>query len=166
MANEKVIFDVLDTNQEIEIDAPRERVWRALTAEMVEWWPKSFYIGAAPRRFAIEERVGGRVYEDWGDGEGALWATVTAIRRGELLQWAGDLGPEYGGPARSLSTFTLEENEGRTRLLFRDTIFGRLEAQTIDNMEKGWDFLLRTCFKTWVEQGERPERPDGVAQAG
>jgi DNA-binding transcriptional ArsR family regulator len=119
-------FRTVTTELEIRIDAPPERVWEALTSETASWWPAGFYVGPSPVRFTVEPRVGGRVFEDWGDGEGALWATVTSVRSGAVLEWAGDLSAAYGGPGRSFTSFGLEPIGNGTLLKFRDDTTGEL----------------------------------------
>ncbi len=160
------VFQALDIQQEIEINAPAAKVWSSLTTEIAAWWPKDFYVGPTPRRFVIEPRVGGRVYEDWGDDQGVLWATVLVYQKGELLQWAGDLSADFGGPARSITSFKLVSEEEKTRVMFRDCPYGALSEGTVKNLESGWSWLLQDCFKPFVEAGKQPERPDSVVAEG
>jgi len=157
----KAEFRALDIKLDLEIARPAEVVWRSLTAGIGEWWPKAFYVGTAPKRFAIEPHVGGRVFEDWGDGEGALFGTVTAYEQNRMLQWAGDMSADYGGPARSVTTFVLKPAaDGKSTVVsFRDTPFGLLSDGALKGLQDGWQFLLVSCLKPFVEQGKRPERP-------
>jgi DNA-binding transcriptional ArsR family regulator/uncharacterized protein YndB with AHSA1/START domain len=154
-------FRSLDIKLQVQIARTPDVVWRSLTAGVGEWWPKAFYVGTAPRKFAIEPRVGGRVYEDWGDGEGVLFATVVMFEENTVLQWAGDMSVEYGGPARSVTSFRLKPTaDGRgTIVTFRDTPFGLLSDDAMKGLEKGWRFLLNDCLKPYLEDGKRPERP-------
>ncbi|MGE0354428.1 MAG: metalloregulator ArsR/SmtB family transcription factor [Gemmatimonadales bacterium] len=158
---EKATFRTLDIQLEIDIAADPKTVWRSLTSGIGEWWPAKFYVGKAPKRFAIEPRVGGRVFEDWGDGEGALFGTVIAYEENRMLQWAGDMSADFGGPARSVTTFRLWEGSGpaSTVLSFRDTPFGLLSDDAMKGLEHGWRWLLNDCFKPFLEEGRKPERP-------
>jgi DNA-binding transcriptional ArsR family regulator len=158
-------FQTVTTELALLIGASPDRVWEALTAETAAWWPAGFYVGPSPVRFTIEPRVGGRVFEDWGDGEGALWATVVAIRTATALEWVGDLAARYGGPGRSFTRFELEANEDGTLLRFRDDTTGDLGARTGEHMAKGWTQLIEDSFKDYVETGTRPERPASVVAA-
>ena len=159
------VFRTVDIHQELRVEASPSHVWEALTSQIGSWWPASFYVGSSPIRFSLEARVGGRVFEDWGDGEGALWATVSGVRRGEMLQWAGDLAAEFGGPGRSITTFTLEPDGDQTLVKFRDTMFGELSDEMQGNLETGWSFLLNDCFKPFAEVGTKPDRPESVVAA-
>ncbi len=155
-------FRTVDIQQELRINAPRATVWQALTRDIGRWWPAKFYVGKAPVRFALEPQVGGRVFEDWGDGEGSLWGTVATVRVGELLQWTADLPADYGGPARNMTTFRLNDDGEGTRLQFRDTLFGELSEEFGEQLTQGWGFLLRQCLQPWAETGRQPERPETV----
>ncbi len=144
--------------QELRLDQPVDRVWSAITRDVASWWPDSFYVGEAPRRFVIEERVGGRVYEDHGDNQGVLWGQVVRLDRGRLLEWAGDLTAEFGGPARTMVRFELEVQDGddedgsTTVLTLRDTTYGQLDEATETSLAQGWKLLLEEHLKPWLEK--------------
>jgi len=155
-------FRSLDIKLEVEINKPAKVVWQSLTAGIGEWWPKAFYVGTSPKRFAIEPQVGGRVFEDWGGGEGGLFGVVTVFEANKMLQWAGDMSADFGGPARSVTTFRLTPSaDGEsTRLAFRDTPYGLLSDGAMEGLQQGWSFLINSCFKPFLDEGRRPERPD------
>jgi uncharacterized protein YndB with AHSA1/START domain len=155
-------FRTLDIKLEIEINKPASVVWTSLTAGIGEWWPKAFYVGTSPKRFAIEPQVGGRVFEDWGDGEGGLFGVVTVFEANRTLQWAGDMSADFGGPARSVTTFRLtpSSNGKTTTLAFRDTPYGLLSDGAMKGLQEGWSFLLNACLKPFLDEGKRPDRPD------
>ena len=144
---------------EVHIRAPRERVWKALTEEISAWWPAAF-LETGEARFRIEPRVGGRMFEDAGDGEGILWATVTVVRAPEILCLAGDLFPEYGGPGRSYSRYELSVDGDETILRFRDLTCGRLTPATCASLTKGWKFLFEGALKAWLEGRPAPAWED------
>jgi uncharacterized protein YndB with AHSA1/START domain len=157
-------FQSIDIQLEVEIAARPEVVWKSLTTGIGEWWPAKFYFGTPPKRFTLEPQVGGRVFEDWGDGEGALFGTLTAFEQNRMLQWAGDMSADFGGPARSVTTFRLKKGaeNGTTLLSFRDTPFGLLSDVAMKRLEHGWRWLHNECLKPYVEHGKRPERPESV----
>lgn len=66
---------VVRIENEIAFEAPRARVFRALTKEQHEWYPYN-YGGERVRSIVWEPRVGGQCFEDWGDGLGTLYGTV------------------------------------------------------------------------------------------
>jgi hypothetical protein len=66
-------------------------VWQALTAETAAWWGAPYQRGEAVD-IVLDARLGGHLEERWGDDEGAVWGTVTAIRRDEHLEIEGPIG--------------------------------------------------------------------------
>ena len=62
---------------ELHIDASPERVFDVMTRRAFEWYPHS-YGGDRTRAVVLEPELGGRLYEDWGNGMGHLYGHVTA----------------------------------------------------------------------------------------
>ena len=60
---------------EIALRATPERVFKALTTEQRKWYPHT-YGGDRVLDVRCEEFVGGKMYEDWGDGLGVLYGFV------------------------------------------------------------------------------------------
>lgn len=136
---------------EVEIAASAKRVWKALVEETGTWWPRSFYAGKAPKAFVLEPRVGGRMYEDWGDGAGLLWFTVVSLDPPRVLELAGHLFPAYGGPATSLVRIEISERRGKSLLRLTDAIHGHLASDTDAKLDSGWKELFASAFKRYVE---------------
>jgi len=63
---------VFQVEIQVTINAPQQRVWQALLYETPQWWRKDFFTSPKTKAFVIEPRVGGRAYEDYGDGNGAM----------------------------------------------------------------------------------------------
>jgi hypothetical protein len=100
----------------------------------------------------MEPRVGGRVYEDRGDGNGSLWFTVTSIDPPESLHLIGHLTPAYGGPAQSMLELKIEPRDGGSVLRVADTLWGNLSDSTGRSIDEGWRMLFEDALKTYVEQ--------------
>jgi DNA-binding transcriptional ArsR family regulator len=62
---------------ELHIDASAPRVFDVMTRRAFEWYPHS-YGGDRTRAVVLEPELGGRLYEDWGNGMGHLYGHVTA----------------------------------------------------------------------------------------
>lgn len=139
---------------ELEIAAPAQKVWDTLVGDVSTWWHEGFYTGGGGRRrFYIEPELGGRMYEDWGDGQGLVWATIIGVKKLELLQAVGDSSPEWGGPSRSFFTWKLSEAKGCTTVRFSQCAYGRVDEATLRSLDEGWRFLLGECLKRFVESG-------------
>lgn len=77
---------------ELRFQAPPQRVFDAMTKETLKWFPHT-YGGDRVVAVVLEPFVGGRNYEDWGDGAGHLYGHVTGFdaphgfsTRGRLMQ--------------------------------------------------------------------------------
>ena len=122
----------LDVEQEMVVAAPREKVFDAL-CRMGEWWPHAFREGSAVH---LEPRVGGRFWEDWGDGDGALYATVTGIRRPEQLTCTGPMGMRV--PVAGVFSLALEELPDGTLVRLSHHAIGEIDDETRAAYQTGW----------------------------
>ncbi len=153
---QQATFAVRDVVVEVQITAPREKVWRTLTEDAGSWWPKDYYVQAEGSTFRIEPRVGGHMFEDYGDGEGTIWATVTQVKRPVALRLSAEIWPEFGGPARSIQHFDLKDQDDGTLLRFTDTLYGQISPKSLTSMDEGWQYLFGKAFKDYAETGARP----------
>jgi DNA-binding transcriptional ArsR family regulator/uncharacterized protein YndB with AHSA1/START domain len=142
--------EITRIEMEIDIAAKPERVWKAITKETTLWWRKDFYAGSNTKAFRLEPVVGGRMYEDGGEGRGVLWYTVIAIDPPRSIDLSGVLAAAFGGPALSVVRLQLTENDGRTILALSDSILGAKS----DPKEKlaGWRLLFEEGLKPFVEK--------------
>lgn len=154
---------VADLSLEVQIAAAPSTVWNALTDDIAAWWPSLFYCGSGSgdgsRSFILEARPGGRMWEDWGAGEGLLWATVVNVVRERTLEMTGTIGPAWGGPATWYGGFALEADGDGTKVRFSESGFGRIADPTLAEKEKGWRFLLES-MRAHVEGNQPPQWAD------
>ena len=126
----------LDVANDVTIDAPRERVWEGLT-RMGSWWPHRFREGSA---VVWEPVLGGRFFEDWGGGSGALYGTVVRIEEASHVTVAGPMGMR--GPVVGVWSFDLEEDGGRTVLRYAHRAFGDIDEETVAGYTSGWPEVI------------------------
>ena len=122
-----------------------------LVQETGKWWRKDFYTEAGARDFIIEPRLGGKAFEDWGNGKGVVWATVTAIRSPHLLELAGVSSPAWGGPSTHDHSFRREEREGSTILRFTDAVHGRVGDKSAASLQESWQLLSGETLREYCE---------------
>jgi uncharacterized protein YndB with AHSA1/START domain len=146
----------VEANLEIKILAPQKRVWDALVNEAAQWWPKGFFSSEKAKKFVIEPRLGGRVFEDNGGGEGFVWYTVVGVDSPNSLQLAGFMGPPFGGPLSSLLRLQLTElGADQTKLEITDACFGQVgDCDT----ESGWREVFDDNFRVYVESSKKKKR--------
>ena len=132
--------------EEIEIAAPPERVWRALTdsAELTLWWNEEE--GQRDVTWALEPRLGGRWRSTGYDESCGAWEML-----GEILEWmpphrlvytweqTGTRGHGSGG--RTVVTYQLTATAKGTRLRLTHSGFGT-NAEARDSYRHGWPTVL------------------------
>lgn len=132
------------------IEASPDRVFRGVTAEIGAWWTHSF---KEHKTVSLEPRVGGRFYEDWGDGQGALYATVTYLEAPRKLRLSGPMG--MSGAVACAMEFALEDRGASTLLKLTHDILGTINPQVVEEYRAGWKELLGQSLKNHVEQGAK-----------
>ncbi len=147
----------VEAKVELTVHAPQKRVWEALVNEATHWWPKSFYSSEKTKRFTIEPRLGGRVFEDFGRGEGFTWYTVNGVESPSSLSLVGFMGPPFGGPMASLLRIELSvAGPNETKLEITDGAFGQVDGAEVG---EGWRQIFDDGFRAYVEgAGKKAKR--------
>lgn len=135
---------------EIRLDAPRDRVWRAITDEQQDWYPYSY---GRDRLDAIifEHHVGGRVYEDWGGEAGHLYGTVYHYDPPRAYCTRGYL---HGGI--TLEQWATLEADGDQTILKQSTVtFGAITEEMAEQIRRHGDLgKFEHALRAWVERDE------------
>jgi uncharacterized protein YndB with AHSA1/START domain len=152
----------IEVKIELTMHAPQERVWSALINEANQWWPQSFYTSEKTKRFTLEPRLGGRMFEDCGKGEGLVWYTVNGIESPNYLSLVGYMGPPFGGPSTSILRIGLTAaGKDETKLEIIDSLFGQVEGC---ETESGWRTIFGEHFRAHVEAGSKSRRKTSVTK--
>lgn len=114
----------LRIESEMKLRAPAEVVFRAATTEQQAWYPHT-YGGEKVKKIVFEERVGGHLYEDWGDGLGVLYGTVTYFDPPKTFCTRGHL---RGGVLLE-EWMHLEEDEDQTLVKHSTLCFGEISDE-------------------------------------
>lgn len=129
------------TEQAITIDAPGERLWRAVLEETSAWWRPPYTIlgGTEETTLNLGTRVGDPVIERQGSRE-ALWGTLAELDPGHALAWIGRL---CGADAATGTVrIRLDADGGRTRVTMRQEAFGYFGDSMHDDVAAGWQHKL------------------------
>ena len=132
-----------------------KRLWKAITTRIDRWWPRDFLAHPKARRFVLEARLGGRMFEDAGKGAGLLWGTVWSIEPGRSLVVVGHSIPRFGGPSTGMMEFTIEpapKGKDGCTLAFTHAIYGRTDKATIDCLKEGWTALFDISLRKHLEE--------------
>ena len=133
--------------------APRERVWRAVIdkTEYGEW----FGVKLAPGRFTAGEHVTGQVLEPGYEHLTLeMWVVDVVPETTLSFRWhphAIDPNHDYSSEPKTLVTFTLEEEDGGTRLTIVESGFDQIPLHRRDE-------AFRSNDGGWEEQTRRIER--------
>jgi DNA-binding transcriptional ArsR family regulator len=148
-------IETINTMLEVTMSADIPHTWKCLISDINLWWRKDFYTSPKTQAFILEPRVGGRMYEDYGNDEGLLWANVIVLDAPFVLELKGHLTPQFGGPAVSFLRLSLKEASGRTTLTLSDTVLGAVSEKTQADLKEGWGLLFGESFARYVE-GAKP----------
>jgi DNA-binding transcriptional ArsR family regulator len=141
--------DNFQIEQEVLIDGTREEVFKALTERVEDWWEFRLAPKGSVSHFTFEAVPGGRFIEKWGEDEGAVWGNVYYVNSPEEIRLHGHLGMQ--GAVNSAYTYRLLEKEGKTLLQLSHTASGILQENWEEDHRKGWEHLLGTLLKNYVE---------------
>lgn len=135
--------------QEIEIEAPRARVFKAFVDDFGRWWWRGEDGQGPPGR--IETFVGGRVFHDAGDGRGDLYGHVAFYEPPRKLRITGD----YCNREAVYTVVTIEFDElaaERTRVRLDHRSAGEANDAFMASFDEGWAWGLK-ALKEYVEGG-------------
>ncbi|KKI90844.1 ArsR family transcriptional regulator [Bacillus sp. SA1-12] len=136
--------------QEVFINGSREVVFKALTEKVEDWWEFRIAPKGISSRFTFEPVPGGQFMERWGEKEGAVWGNVYYVNAPEEIRLYGHLGMQ--GAVNSAYTYRLHEKEGGTLLQLSHSASGIIQENWEQDHKKGWDYLLGSLLKNYVEQ--------------
>ncbi|WP_342429994.1 metalloregulator ArsR/SmtB family transcription factor [Neobacillus sp. FSL H8-0543] len=137
--------------QEILINAPRNLVFDSLTKDINEWWAFGTKGVLDKGTLFFEPKLGGRFYEDWGNGQGIIWGIVTYFKESDEIRLNGPIS-EMKGAVNSNYGFKLEEKGSATVLKLSHQVVGLLEPEWEQNHRNGWNKLLNELFKNYIEE--------------
>ena len=121
-----------DVTRAVEVDAPRERVWRLLTdpLELPRWWPDAA---------ELEPRVGGKIVLKFGPGDVS----------GEVTRWEPPIALGFTWEASNMPgvrlhvAFTVEDlGDGRSRVRVVHSGFEAAPADAREAVVGGWEHFL------------------------
>ena len=142
---------------ELRFARPREEVFDAFLD--TEKWFQISYGRDRLQRIVNDRRVGGQIFEDWGDGNGKLYGTIS--------WWDPPSG--YAVTSHMLGNgitlqhdYELEEDGDATLLRHSCSAFGPMSEEMAEGIR--WHGSLETFadqLHAWIERGEVIPPPEG-----
>ena len=140
--------------QEVPIDAPPARVWKAILD--ADSWFKMDWERAAGVELTLEPRVGGRFMSERRDGsESRFFGTVAHLEPQKLLRIIGPMGMTHL-PVTSSMIWELGPKKGgkATMLRFCHRAYGMMTPDAKKQYSHGWKLFLAQ-LKTLAEKKEK-----------
>ena len=147
---------LIEFTNELRFARPREHVFEAFLD--TESWFQISYGEERLQRVVNERRVGGQIYEDWGEGTGKLYGTI-----GWWDPPAGYSQTSHmlGGGITLAHRYEFDDEDGGTVLRHAFSAFGPIS----DEMAEGINFhasleTFEAQLHAWIERGEVIPPPD------
>jgi uncharacterized protein YndB with AHSA1/START domain len=142
----------IDITEEVVIKAAPPRVFNAVTKEIAAWWGAPYLYTKLAKNVVLEPKLGGRVYEVWGTGQGRLWGTITQIRKNEWIEITGTIGMK--GAVQGIVSFSLEPKGESTLVTLTHHAIGQIGDEIKSGYVTGWNDLLGR-LKAFIETGKK-----------
>jgi len=142
---------------EIEINAPCERVWKAIVEETNLWWLPDFHMVAPDSIVTFDTSPGGRgLVETLENGGGLLWYSVQFCLPDQFMIYlVGHIAPDWGGPSTSNLKLAVEASDSGSVLRVTDAQHGNVDETSIESLSSGWKQLFTDGLREFVEKGTR-----------
>lgn len=139
---------VVKLENEIRLAAPMQKVFDALTVNMNDWW--QFRV-RQDSRIVCEPHIGGRMFEDWGNGRGVLYGVNTQWDPPNSFCSSGTTG---WSPANFITWHRLEA-DGADKTILKKTmqLFGEVSDDFVNMMQQGNRAIMEQMLKDYVERG-------------
>lgn len=146
--------------QQVTVNAPPQRAWKALTEEISRWWSPDHTWSGNARNLSLEARPGGCFCERLPNG-GVRHLEVVYVKPPELLRLEGGLGPLQEQALAGAMTWTLKP-EGQGCVV---TVTYRVSGW-VEGGLSGWSAAVDGVLglqigrlKSWVDTGDPGTRP-------
>lgn len=141
----------IEVHTDIELDCPH--AWEYYFNQINGWWPKEYHTSPKTKRFIIETIIGGKAFEDFGEGQGLIWGDVIAVDYPHTLQMRGNLTKEFGGPVVTFEKISfVQQGPDATRVTYTCDFVGEVSDSSINSLEKGWKDLIQHRFASYCRE--------------
>lgn len=141
---------------EVSVVVPHDKshAWEYYFNQINGWWSSDFYTSPRTKRFIVDTYIGGKAYEDYGEGGGLVWGDVIGVDYTNSLHIRGTLYKEYGGPAITLEKFSFVEEGDTTIVTYSCDFVGEVTESAINSLKKGWKSIFNDHYKKYCLERE------------
>lgn len=130
----------MSIKQSIDIEAPKQVVWEAITSDVSGWWGSPYLLNDESTEITIDAQLGGLVAESNGESRMA-WGIVTGVCPAAYLEFTGAMGMDLG--THGQVSFELAKAGDGTRLTVRHEAIGPFGPGSQQAYSDGWADLLQ-----------------------
>jgi DNA-binding transcriptional ArsR family regulator/uncharacterized protein YndB with AHSA1/START domain len=142
----------LDIRQEVELAAPMDAVFAALTKNIDRWWLSPYRQTGAESRLELLPVIGSAMIEESLDGRHkAIWARVEEVHEPHLLYLSGRFAVT-GAVAGRIHFDLKAEGETGCRLTVSHQAFGAIGEETQGHFTEGWRDLLDRRLRAFLAE--------------
>lgn len=140
----------LDIRQSVDIAAPRERVFNALTKDVDLWWGSGYRQTGKGSRIALDLEIGANMVERDAAGHSVIWGRIEEIRAPDRLYLSGRFA--VPGAVAGRVHYDLEKAEVGCRLNVTHQAVGAIDQEVRERFVAGWLELLGTQLRRHLEE--------------
>ncbi len=141
-------FRHIKVETELHINAPRERVYAAMTTEYGNWWPHRY---KADSTVTADVRPGGFITEHFKDGGGAVTGTLLYLDPPSKIVGSGPSSLLKGFDNYQVMTFI--EQDGGTLLQTSMDIWGDVTEDFEKMFREGQRHFIEVSLANYLEKG-------------
>jgi hypothetical protein len=112
-----------------------------------------YLVSDEAKSLVIEPKIGGRFYEDWGNGAGTLWGLVTSIKQNERIEIRGSMA--MSGVVDGVVGFELVVRGNATQVKLSHRAMGEVSEELQAGYHGGWHDLIAVRLKAFLEHGTK-----------
>jgi uncharacterized protein YndB with AHSA1/START domain len=140
------------------VGADASEAFRFFTGRIGSWWPvgNAKYSGDGAADVTLEDRVGGRLFATFKDGEERTWGIVKEFKPGECVTIAWGAPISQPGEKNNVTEVKVEfddHGDGTCTVKLTHSDWDRLAEnaqETRDDYFEGWDYVLGECFRDYM----------------
>lgn len=145
---DQTLYRHVQIELEMQIDAPRERVFQALTAEIGNWWPFRYKEGS---EVYCDAQIGGRIGERFKEGGGAIYGEIVYLDPPTKVAASGPSALQNG--LNSFTVDTLEDRDGGTVIKRSFQLWGNVSEEIEKMYREGTKKIMEQAIKNYCEKG-------------
>ena len=150
----RVELGTAEVELELPVASSPSDAYSAFVNDISRWWSRGYTMGGEKTTgLILEDEPGGRLLEQWGDRDGAIWALVIQVEQGRMIHLGIPEGVVWSGPGMIRVTFA-DGEDGTTLVQLKHTSTQLHSDTGHEGYRVGWTDLVMERFAKYAG-GER-----------